>query len=361
MTPSEYYQKLLQSDQILPDEQQARVVQQLEIIYNALLEQDKQNTFFQRLTINRPVIKGLYLWGSVGIGKTFLMDSFYFCLPFKEKLRTHFHEFMKNIHKKLESYKKEKEPIKKIAKEIGKNYKVICFDELVVNDIADAMLLAGLFEQLYKEKVCLLYTSNTPPDELYLKGIQRESFLPAIALLKQYSEIIHLTTTSDYRYRSYIENTTYYTPLNEATTEAMNSQFEKNSRNERVVTGFVRVLGRDIPIQKMADGVIWFDFLGLCGVPRSQNDYLSIAKDFDIILLSNLKAIKPEQKDLARAFINLVDVMYDNNKKLIISAEKPIEEIYPAGQFLFEFARTRSRLIEMQTQAWQQQAQSAEK
>ncbi len=352
MTPTEYYQKLLESDQILADPQQAAVITRLQTIYNQLTSTPTKTGLFQRFAGKRTFTKGLYLWGEVGIGKTFLMDSFYYCLPIKNKMRVHFHAFMKMIHEQLQQLKHESKPISKLAKQIASANAVICFDELVVNDITDAMLLAGLFDCLYKENTCLLFTSNTAPDNLYLKGIQRDSFLPAIELIKQHSDVMQLTSIQDYRFKEYETNNYYFTPLNEKSEELLERQFNQHRGNKPVSKNPLRILGRDIEIKKMSDGTIWFDFQAICGVPRSQQDYLDIVKQFDFILVSNLKVIQPEQNDLARAFINLVDVVYDANKQLIIAAERPIEDIYFCGRMLFEFARTRSRLIEMQTHTW---------
>lgn len=357
VTPNEYYEKLIESDQILRDPQQTEVIAHLQRIYEQLIKQISQTGVLQKLKQKRsPAIQGLYLWGDVGIGKTFLMDSFFICLPFKKKLRIHFHEFMKMIHTRLQLYKGLEEPLIKIAKELAKEYAVICLDELVVSDITDAMLLAGLFRKLYLEKICLLFTSNTPPDELYLKGIQRDSFLPAIELIKQHSQIIHLSSKQDYRYRHYQRDAHYYTPLNSITEDLLESQFNSLTRDQPIKTGVIKILDRNILVKKRSDNVVWFEFLALCGVPRSQQDYLELTRQFSVIIISDLPVIKPEQNDLARAFINLVDVCYDSHTPLIIAAEKPIDEIYTAGKMVFEFTRTRSRLIEMQTESWRQQA-----
>lgn len=352
MTPVEYYQKQLESDLILRDPQQEQVIKQLQIIYDQLLSYTPSSGFLQKFTAKKPQIKGLYLWGEVGIGKTFLMDSFYYCLPFQNKMRIHFHQFMKMIHEQLQQFKGESNPIIKIAKKIAKENLVICFDELVVHDITDAMLLAGLFETLYQEKTCILFTSNTPPDNLYLNGIQRESFLPAIELIKKHSDIVHLSSREDYRFKNYQENNFYFIPLGQESDAKLEAQFAKIANKNISEAGIVRILDRNINYKKKAEKVIWFDFMAICGIPRSQNDYIDIAKQFDTIIVSDVKVIQPEQNDLARSFINLIDVLYDANKQLIISAEKPIEQIYYCGRMLFEFARTRSRLVEMQTESW---------
>jgi cell division protein ZapE len=359
VTPTEYYQKLIESDQILRDTQQEAVIQRLQIIYNQLVLTPKKPSLIQRITLKKHhLIKGLYLFGEVGIGKTFLMDVFFYCLPFKTKKRIHFHKFMKMVHEQLTETKHERQPLTKIAKKISKECSVICFDELVVNDIADAMLLAGLFDALYQEKICLIFTSNTAPDNLYLKGIQRKSFLPAIDLIKKNSEVLHISTREDYRLRNYTTDSFYYTPLNHHAEKMLEQQFATISHHMTWTTKPLRMYDRHIKVKKAAAGIVWFDFIDICGVPRSQLDYLEIAKTFHTILISHVQVIQPEQNDLARSFINLVDVLYDTNKKLIISAEKPIEQIYYCGKMLFEFSRTRSRLIEMQTSAWQQKCRS---
>ena len=257
------------------------------------------------------------------------------------------------IHEQLGQLQGEAHPLGVIAKNLAKEVRVICFDELVVNDIADAMLAAGLLEALYMQKICLLFTSNSPPDDLYLKGIQRDSFLPAIELIKKNSEVVHITSSNDYRLRNYREDAFYYSPLNTDAEEKLETQFSKMSHQAPASKQPLRIYERDIRVRKIADGVVWFDFLDLCGIPRSQDDYLAIASHFHTIIVSNVTPIHPEQNDLARSFINLIDVLYDANKKLIISADKPIEQLYLCGRMLFEFARTRSRLMEMQTLAWQ--------
>lgn len=359
MTPTEYYQRLIESDQILPDDQQSIVINQLQIIYDQLTNHNQKTSFLQKLQgKNQPSIKGLYLWGDVGVGKTFLIDCFFYTLPFKNKLRIHFHQFMKMIHEQLTSLQGETKPLEKIAAKLAKEYHVICFDELLVHDITDAMLLAGFFKALYKEKICLLFTSNTPPDNLYLKGIQRDSFLPAIDAIKNHSQIIHITTDRDYRFREYEANTVYFTPLDEKTAEKITELFDSLNHHQSCQQTPLRIYDREIAVKKASDDIVWFDFFVICGVPRNQNDYIAIANKFQTIIVSDVKAIQPEQNDLARAFINLVDVFYDANRRLIISAEVPIEKIYQSGRMLFEFARTKSRLIEMQTPAWQKKCAS---
>jgi len=353
MNPVEYYNKLIESEQILKDPQQEEIIRHLQIVYDRLQTYSYRPSLIQKITgSKRNGINGLYIWGDVGVGKTFLMDCFFYSLPCKKKLRIHFHHFMKMIHEQLVLLKNETKPLQTIAKKLAQDNIVICFDELIVHDIADAMLLAGLFKALYQEKICLIFTSNTPPDDLYLKGIQRESFLPAIELIKQHADIINISAHSDYRLRHRKDDTFYYTTSTPNVDQLLQEQFTILSQGQSVNHMPLHIHDRNIKIRAKASGVVWFDFLEICGIPRSQHDYLAIAQQFDAIIISNLTVIQPEQNDLIRSFINLIDVLYDAKKRLIISAEKPIEGIYNCGKMLFEFARTRSRIIEMQTKNW---------
>jgi cell division protein ZapE len=353
VTPTEYYQRLVESDQIIKDDQQAAIVEEFQLIYDSLIQKTKESSLLDKLIPRKKtLIPGLYLWGQVGIGKTFLMDCFYYCIPFKNKLRTHFLKFMMTVHEQLKALQGEKLPLEKIAKNIAKEVTIICFDELVVNDIADAMLIVGLFKALYQQKICLTFTSNCSPDDLYLNNLQRDSFLPTIELIKKHSKVIHISSHTDYRLKNYVENTFYYSPLSQKTEDRLEQQFIKLSNKAPANQKPLILFDRIIKIKRKAGGVIWFNFLDICGVPRSKEDYLAITKQYHTIIISNVFSIQPEQNDLARSFINLVDILYDSHKKLILSADCPLEQLYPCGRMLFEFARTRSRLIEMQTLAW---------
>jgi cell division protein ZapE len=358
VTPTTYYHRLVESDQILLDGQQLAVVEQLQFIFDQLIQSNKKKLLLKFTGQTPTLTTGLYLFGDVGIGKTFLLDCFYYCLPFKNKLRIHFHNFMKMVQEQLKELQGEVNPLAKIAKKLARQTKVICFDELIVNDIADAMILAGLFKALYREKVCLLFTSNQAPDNLYLKGLQRDSFLPAIELIKQNSIVMHIASNKDYRMQKPQENCCYFFPLNPQAQEKLQLQFELNSNHQAEATKSIKVLERDIRVQKIAEGVVWFDFLDICGIPRSQQDYLVLAQQFHTFIVSNVTVIQPEQNDLARSFINLVDVLYDATRKLIISAQKPADQLYQSGRMLFDFSRTRSRLAEMQTFAWQKKCEA---
>jgi cell division protein ZapE len=352
LNPIEYYQKLIENGEILKDDQQSSVVNYLQSLFDQLM--GSNTTLLGKFFRNRGQSpQGLYLWGDVGIGKTFVIDCFFNCLPFSNKLRVHFHQFMNMTHQELKSLQGKTNPLKRIARKLAGSARLICLDELIVNDIADAMLLEGFLKALYKEGICLLFTSNSSPDRLYWKGLQRDSFLPAIELIKNRSKIIHLNSNRDYRLINYDNNLFYYMPLNNETDRQLQQEFKRLTQNFPNSQESLRIYDRTIPIRNQAKDVIWFNFLDICGIPRSKDDFLVIANHFNTIMISNITPIQPEQNDLARSFINLIDVLYDSRKKIIFSAEKPIDDLYRSGRMSLEFTRTRSRLIEMQTLAWQ--------
>lgn len=355
---NDLYQHRLQQLNYCSDAAQLNVVAQLQKIYDLLVEQETENkNIFQRIKISftAKYIPGLYLWGSVGVGKTFLMDLFYQALPIKRKLRLHFHQFMQQVHAQLTELQGTKNPFATIAKRFASKAAVICFDELMVVDIADAMILAGLFKAILQEDITLIFTSNVAPDDLYKNGLQRQNFMPAIKLIKEHCSEFHLQTITDYRWQFLPEAKFYWSPINVETEGYMLNAFEYFSVQAQSNATALIIYNRSIQIKAQANGVLWVDFLDICGIPRSQDDYLVISELFHTVLLDNLEQIKSRQHDLARAFIELVDVFYDAKIRLIIAATVPINEIYPEGLLSFEFARTRSRLIEMQSLTWAQQ------
>lgn len=348
MNPTVYYQHKLSEKEISYDPQQEAVVAKLQIIYDRLIRESWTDKIKEKIG-KRNIVKGIYLWGEVGIGKTFLMDVFYHCLPLKNKLRLHFHQFMDMVHNKLTELQGEQDPLKRIAKFLAKEAKVICFDEFTVIDIADAMLLANLLKALFDQGICFLATSNIYPDELYKKGLQRQRFIPAIELIKKYTDVIHLKSLKDYRLDHLEVSAYYFYPLNQLSEIEMQKCFNRFSNSYECVDKPLLINHREIKFKKRAGRVIWFNFLDICSIPRSQKDYLSIVKEFDTIFVSNVTVIAADQFNLARAFINMIDVFYDAKIRLIISAEVSAEQIYPHGRLLFEYVRTVSRLIEMQS------------
>lgn len=344
----EYYQRIVASGEILEDAQQVAAIQKLQSIYDSL---QTPKSIWRPFTPN--VSKGLYLWGNVGIGKTFLIDTFYHYLPFEQKWRTHFLPFMQEVHTQLRMLQGIKNPLQHIAKKWAKKIRIICFDELIVNDIADACLLGHLIDAFFKHGICVIFTSNFAPDDLYKNGIQRALFLPTIAKIKTYTEVIHLTTLKDYRTRHSNHPIAYYWyPLTTVTQQNMETTFHILTENVVPSTAPLMIYNREIKVKKTAGRVAWFEFLTICGIPRNQDDYLAIAQTFHTIFISNLVPILANKHDLARNFIQLIDVLYAAKIRLVISAALPIEQLYTEGKLLFEFNRTRSRLRQMQSVEW---------
>ncbi len=353
MTPLTYYRQKLHHGFIVEDQQQLIAIAHLQIIYDKLLVEHKNRSKLLSSLRKPKSIQGLYLWGGVGIGKTFLMDCFYHCLPFKEKMRMHFHQFMQMVHVELKKHQGKRDPLQLIAKEIAKKCMVLCFDELFVNDITDAMILGRLFQALIVNGVCLIATSNAKPDDLYKHGLQRKQFLPAIELLKRNTTVLYISTAIDYRLR-YLKNAgVFHIPNDDAANVNMEKTFEVLAGDTDIGYKPVEICGRHIPIKKQAGHeIIWFDFDIICNIPRSQHDYLEIAKLYKTVFISDVPTLSPNAKNVATLFIKLVDVFYDAHVRLILSAEDKIEKIYRQGPMSFEFARTCSRLLEMQSEKY---------
>ncbi|HJP39826.1 MAG: cell division protein ZapE [Gammaproteobacteria bacterium] len=302
------------------------------------------------LGTGRPVpVPGAYLWGDVGRGKTFVMDLFFDSLPFENKLRQHFHRMMYYIHNQLQQLAGQTDPLETVAQNLAKRARVICFDEFFVADIADAMILGRLLDILFRQGVTLIATSNFPPDELYLDGLQRQKFLPAIELLKQHTQITGVNGNTDYRLRVLEQAEIYHSPLDDDATSNLVSYFERIAPESGTMNQSIEVHGRKIPFRRRADGIAWFDFAALCDGPRNQNDYIEIARSFQTIILSDLPILDSLKENQARRFIALVDEFYDRRVKLIIAAAAPISAIYSGRRLNLEFERTRSRLWEMQS------------
>ena len=299
--------------------------------------------------INRPKIpRGVYLYGGVGRGKSFLMDCFYGAVPLQRKTRLHFHEFMREVHRELAGLQGTVNPLDVLAKNIAKRYRLICFDEFHVADITDAMILHRLLAALFENGVGLVTTSNFKPDELYPNGLHRDRILPAIALLNANLEVINVDNGTDYRRRTLEQLNLYHMPLGEAADQAMNDAFNRlaESHDEDPV---LHIESRVIQARRKAGGMVWFDFKALCGGPRSQNDYLEIASQFHTVFLSDVPHMPVRMASEARRFTWLVDVLYDRRVKLILSAAVPAEALYTEGPLVHEFPRTVSRLNEMQS------------
>jgi len=298
---------------------------------------------------NTNPVRGVYLWGGVGRGKTFVMDMFFDALPFDEKLRFHFHRLMYRVHKRLRKLQHLEDPLQTIADEFSEQARVICFDEFFVSDIADAMILGKLLTALFERQVTLVATSNIAPDNLYHDGLQRQQFLPAISLIKQHTNIVELNGDTDYRLRVLEQAEIFCSPLDDAADRNLASYFSRIAPGPGTADQPIEIHGRNIMTRQRADGIAWFDFQALCDGPRSQDDYIEIARCFQTIILSAVPMMDESRDAQARRFIALVDEFYDRRVNLIISAETGITGLYTGTRLTMEFQRTSSRLLEMQS------------
>ncbi len=335
----------------IKDKAQFRVVDALQNLQDQILRAatltGRLRQFLPGSSQRRP--RGIYLWGGVGRGKTFLMDLFFGSLKFKKKKRIHFHRMMRDIHARLRALDDIEDPLDHVAEDIAAETRVLCFDEFFVSDIGDAMILGRLLDGLFERGVVLVTTSNARPADLYKDGLQRERFLPAIALLEQQTNVIELDGGTDYRLELLQEAGTFLTPLGDAADVKLLHYFEEIASGETVEKHILDVLGRDIQTQRCAKGVVWFDFMDICDGPRSQEDYIEIARWYPTVIVADMPVLTPEQENPARRFIAMVDEFYDRRVKLIVSAAAAVDTLYQGNRLQFEFERTASRLIEMQS------------
>jgi len=357
-SPESRYIAQLGEPGFIDDPVQRKVIASLNALYLQLCAVDKQQrSTLQRLK-DRFVVSsvapetGLYLWGGVGRGKTFLMDIFYDCLPFPNKLRMHFHHFMYRVHKDLKKFSGQPNPLDHIAQDLAKECRVLCFDEFFVSDIGDAMILGELLRALFDKGVTLVATSNIPPDDLYKNGLQSARFKPAIGLLKAHTRIINVDGEVDYRLRVLSKAEIYHYPLDSGADNSLRASLLSLAPDTVIAGVDLEVEHRTIHARYQADDVVWFDFSAICDGPRSHNDYIEIARVFHAVLISNVPVFKPATEDQARRFISLVDEFYDRGVKLILSAEAAVEDLYQGKKLVFEFERTRSRLVEMQSEEY---------
>jgi cell division protein ZapE len=296
--------------------------------------------------------RGLYLWGGVGRGKTWLMDMFFSSLPFPEKRRRHFHRFMHDVHSELKALQNRESPLESVAEQIARDTRVLCFDELFVADIADAMILGGLFEGLFKRGVTLVATSNVPPRDLYKDGLQRQRFLPAIDLIERNVEVLNVDGATDYRLRQLTQAGTYLLSTATDTPQRLEALFAELARYGSSTGGTIEIEGRPIPVVRQSSAAVWFDFDAVCGGPRSQDDYIEIAREYQSVIVSDVPVLDPVRDNQARRFIALVDELYDRNVNLIVSAATSPVNLYRGDRLTFPFQRTVSRLIEMQSEEY---------
>lgn len=357
----EYYATLLERREYVADAAQLNAVEHLQRLYEDWgAYKERRSSYLRKLLVRPKLPRGVYLWGSVGRGKSFLMDSFYLCLPLERKVRVHFHHFMRDVHREMQELKGTEDPLDALAEKISRRYRLICFDEFHVNDIADAMILARLLKRTLERGVVYCMTSNYPPSKLYKDGLKRENFLPAIALINQHMDIVEVDAGVDYRLRAMEQVRVYHSPLGEAADREMREAFDRIADVEEE-TGAFMLEGREVECLHRAGGVAWFDFRTLCGWGRSQHDYLELARCFHTIMVSGVPRMGLELADEARRFTLMVDVFYDNKVKLILSADAAPDNLLKreeaAGDariraMMFEFDRTASRLTEMQTKTY---------
>ena len=357
--PLERYELRVEAGEIAADDAQLAVVKLLDDLHSRLQQASEVESasWLQRLSqrfagsdksLQTPV-QGLYMWGGVGRGKTMLMDLFYEGLPPDNRLRLHFHRFMRRVHEGLGRWSGHPNPLLKVADEIAAESNVLCFDEFFVSDIGDAMILGELLGALFDRGVALVATSNVEPAELYRDGLQRRRFLPAIDLLYQHTYVHHIPDGVDFRLRALEQARLYYTPLGPAADDSLRDSFRRLAPEAPVEGQMLVVEGRSLRTVMLADDVVWFDFDTLCNGPRSQNDYIELAMIFHAVVLSDVPVLDASSENAARRFISLVDEFYDHGVKLIISAAAPITELYQGEKLRFEFERTESRLLEMQS------------
>lgn len=362
LSPKQRYERDLGADLLVPDRAQAAAIDELEALYHALITRTtKAPSLFERLFSNRrgasgPGSLGVYLWGRVGRGKTYLVDTFFDCFQSERKLRIHFHSFMRRIHAELKQLPHESDPLATIGQRFSTEIDLLCLDEFHVGDITDAMILAKLLESLFEHGVVLVATSNEAPATLYRDGLQRDRFLPAIALLENHLEVVELAGELDYRLRALEQAEVYYTPHSDSVEETLIERFDAIATEPGRAGGSIEIEGRDIATARVSEGVVWFSFDALCGGPRATSDYIEIALCHHTIVLSEIPVMDKDSSDAARRFINLIDELYDRRVKLIASAAAPIDALYVGSRLVAPFKRTASRLFEMQSHDYLAQA-----
>jgi cell division protein ZapE len=366
--PVDLYHRALERRGFKSDASQLRAVGRLQQLYEEWTAyKARRSSALRRLVVRPPLPRGVYLWGGVGRGKSFLMDSFYLCLPLVRKRRVHFHHFMRDVHRELEELKGREDPLAALAERIAKRYRLICFDEMHVNDIADAMIIGRLLGRIMDLGVVCCMTSNYRPDELYKDGLKRENFLPTIELLKTRLDVLHVDGGVDYRQRMLEDVQVYHSPLGTQTDRSLMEAFKRIAEVEEEFHE-LDVEGRVIPYLHRAGGVVWFDFAVVCGWGRSQHDYLDLSRRFHTVVVSGVPRMGLALAEEARRFTLLIDVFYDNRVKLVVSAEAAPEKLLRIEEdprdarlraMVFEFDRTASRLVEMQSRAYLAEARRA--
>ncbi|MGN2246633.1 cell division protein ZapE [Frateuria sp. GZRR35] len=357
LTPSARYHDGVAAHRWEADPAQLAVLPEFDRMHAALCATPDNGGLFGRLKSlfgddERPPVPGLYLWGSVGRGKTFLMDLFAASLPHGVALRRHFHRFMGEVHAHLRELGERADPLEDVAERLAGRCRVLCLDEFLVNDIGDAMILANLLDALFRRGVALVTTSNTPPKNLYRDGLQRARFLPAIALIERHCHVVEMVSPRDWRLRALTQAPVYLTPPGAEAERALARIFASQAQGEAHEGGTLDVNGRPIPLRRQAPGVLWFEFEALCEGPRAVADYIALARRVPTVIVSGVPQFSIYSEDAARRFLLMVDEFYDRHVKLVLSAAAPITELYDGERHRAEFSRTESRLIEMQSEEY---------
>ena len=353
------YQATLAERGFMADRAQLIAIERLQVLFDDFTDfKAARSNAFKKLISRADVPSGVYLWGGVGRGKSFLMDCFYSTIHVERKTRLHFHEFMRGVHAELDDLKGVADPLDEVAKRIAKRFRLICFDEFHISDIADAMILYRLLSALFQNGVTFVMTSNYKPDDLYPNGLHRDRLIPALELLNQKLDVLNVDAGTDYRRRTMESLQTYLYPLDETADKALVDYFLKIAEVAED-NPVLEIEARQIRAIKRAGGVIWFDFPTLCGGPRSQNDYLEIANQFHTVILSGVPKMSMGMASEARRFTWLIDVLYDHKVKMIISAAVQPEELYIEGAMANEFFRTVSRIVEMQSKDYMDEPKRA--
>jgi cell division protein ZapE len=362
VSPGDAYRASLAEGAVLEDEAQAQVMALLDQRFTQLVARSANKAGWFASLANKFLssksgradtsIKGLYLWGGVGRGKTMMMDMFCHALPPERRQRMHFHRFMRRVHDGLGRFSGQANPLLKVADEIASQGDVLCFDEFFVSDIGDAMILGEVMTALFARGVVLVATSNVEPANLYKNGLQRSRFLPAIDQIYAHCDVHEIDQGQDFRLRTLQQARLYHWPLSESTDQSMRESFSALASDREKSNVRLRVENRMIEALKVAGDVAWFRFSSLCEGPRSQNDYIELATLFTTVLMSEVPVLDVNREDAARRFISLVDEFYDRRVKLVISADQPITDLYQGQRLSFEFERTQSRLLEMQSEEY---------
>lgn len=357
MTPLQQYQKDIAEHGFQRDEAQYQAVVALDKLYHAIVEFQSapvpqlskwQKLMGKKIDMPEPP-KGLYFWGGVGRGKTYLMDAFFDALPTQRKMRVHFHRFMYRVHDELKLLGDVENPLAKVADKFKEEADVVCFDEFFVSDITDAMILATLLQEMFKRQMILVATSNIEPQNLYRNGLQRARFLLAIDMILARCDVLNVDSGVDYRLRTLEQAEIYHYPLDEQANINLNKYYQQLTGERQIVAHQIEVNHRQLEVIEASDGVLHASFAQLCQTARSQNDYIELSRIYHTVLLADVQQMNRKIDDAARRFIALVDEFYERNVKLIISAEVPMEDLYTEGQLEFEFKRCLSRLTEMQS------------